>query len=243
MKLSELVKSGVQNKPPRILLHGIHGIGKSTWAAGAPNPIFLPTEDGLTTIDVPHFPVAKTLDEFFSYLGTLIKEDHQYSTVVVDTVDWLQTLIWAKVCEDAGVDSIEQIGYAKGYIFALKHWDRFLSGVEKLRGKKGMAIVLLAHNEIKTFNPPDGDAYDRFQIKLHKHAATKLEEWADCVLFANFDVYTQGEKGDKKVVNNNPGRVIHTANRPAWRAKTRYKLPEQLSMDFKELLDGIKGKR
>jgi len=242
MKLSELVQTGIKATPPRILLHGIHGVGKSTWAAGAPKPIFLPTEDGLTTIDVPHFPVSESLDEFFSYMGQLLKEDHNYSTLVVDTVDWLQNLIWKKVCEDHGVTSIEEIGYAKGYIFALKHWDKFLAGVEKMRKDLGMAIVLLAHNEIKTFSPPDLDPYDRYQIKLHKHAATKLEEWADCVLFANFDIYTKG-KDDKKVVNSDPERVIHTTNRPAWRAKTRYNLPEKMTLDFNVLLKAIKGEK
>lgn len=239
MKLSD-IKKGIKKQPPRILTYGIHGIGKSTWAAQAPSPVFIQTEDGLTNIDVAHFPLCKTLDDVWQQMATLIKEDHDYKTFVVDTLDWLQTLIWNQVCADNEVDSIENIGYARGYIFAIKHIDRFIAGCDKLRDK-GMAIVLLAHSEIKTFTPPDGESYDRYQIKLHKHAATKLEEWADCVLFANFDVYTQGDKNSKKVVNNEPERVLHTSNRPAWRAKTRYSLADKLPMDFNELLKGIKG--
>lgn len=240
MKLADLVKNGIQNRPPRIVLQGIHGIGKSTWASNSPNPIFLITEDGLTSIDVPHFPLSKSLADVWANMRILIDEDHEYKTFVVDTIDWLQTLIWSQVCVDNDVDSIEKIGYARGYIYAMKYWDQFVAGLEKLRDK-GMIVVLLAHSEIKTFNPPDGDAYDRFQLKLHKHAATKLEEWADIVLFANFEIFTAGDKSDKKVVNSSPDRIVHTTNRPAWRAKTRYALPDTLPLDFGMLLKKIKG--
>ena len=122
----------------------------------------------------------------------------------------------------------------------MKQWDRFFKGLEVLR-EKGMAIVVLAHNEIKPYNPPDTDPYDRFQIKLHKHAATKLEEWADVVLFANFKVYVDTEKGKGKAALSKPERVIFTSNCPAWKAKTRYKLPDTLEMDFGKLMEGIKN--
>jgi len=237
MELSKLVQTGIQNKPPRILLHGVHGVGKSTFAAQSPNPIFLQTEDGLTNIDVPHFPLATSIDEVFHYMGTLIKEDHDYKTFVLDTADWLQTLIFVKVCEEEKVDSIERCGYGKGYIYAFKYWEKFINGLEKLRSK-GMAIILLAHSEIKAFNPPDGEAYDRFQIKLHKHAAARLEEWCDMCLFANFKIFSV----DGKAVNNNPERIIHTSNRPAWKAKTRFHLPEEMPMKFDELIKKIKTK-
>lgn len=237
MDLKTLVKTEHQNKPPRILLHGVHGVGKSTWAAQAPAPIFLQTEDGLTRINVPHFPIATTLSDVWQYMGMLITEEHAYKSLVVDTVDWLEKLVWAEVCAEHSVKSIEALGYGKGYVFAMQHWERFIAGLDKLRDK-GMAIVLLAHNEIKSHNPPDAEPYDRWQIKLHRHAATKLEEWADCVLFANFVVFVDADKG--KAVGH-AERIIHTTNRPAWRAKTRYALPDTLPLDFNALLKEIKN--
>jgi len=237
MKLSDLVQTTRQNKPPRIVLHGIQGIGKSTWAAGAPSPIFLPTEDGLVAIDVPHFPVAKTLTEFFSYMDLLINEKNDYQTGVVDTADWLEKLIWKDVCEENKVTSIEKIAYGKGYAFAITAWDKFFKGLDLLRDK-GKAIVVLAHTEVKTFSPPDGDSYDRFQVKLNKQAAAKLEEWADIVLFAGFAVTINADTG--KVINH-AERIIHTTNRPAWRAKTRYVLPDTLPLSFPALLEAIKN--
>ncbi len=237
MNLKDLIRKEIENSPPKIVLHGVHGVGKSTYAAQAPNPIFVPTEDGLARIEVAHFPVAQTMGEAFSYLNMLLNEENEYQTVVVDTLDWLERLIWEQVCEDHGVKSIEAIGYGKGYMFAQTYWDSFISLLAKLH-ESGRAILLLAHNEIKTFSPPDGTAYDRWQIKLHKLAAAKIEEWADLVLFANFKTHVNST--DKKVVNNSE-RVIYTVDRPAWRAKRRYNLPDELPMDFNALLDAIKA--
>jgi hypothetical protein len=98
-------------KPPRILIHGVHGVGKTTFAAGAPDPVFLLTEDGLGTLDVPHFPLARTFDEVMQALAALYTEEHAFRTLVVDSVDWLEPLIHARVCKDQGWSSIEDAGY------------------------------------------------------------------------------------------------------------------------------------
>ena len=242
MNLNNLIQTVRTGKPPRIVLHGVHGVGKSTWASNAPDPIFIITEDGLTSIDVPHFPLITDLDQVWEYMGLLIDEDNPYKTFVLDTADWLEKIIWAHICKEANVDNIESFGFGKGYTIAMKQWDRLYRGLELLRDK-GMATVILAHNEIKAYNPPDADPFDRYQIKLHKHAATKLEEWADVVLFANFQVYVDTEKGAKKgkAARGEAQRVIYTTNCPAWKAKTRYALPDTLKMDFNELLGGIKN--
>ena len=239
MDLKSLIKTTVDNKPPRIVIHGTHGIGKSTLAAGADNPVFIQTEDGLASIEVAHFPLATELTQVWEYMGMLIQDDHDYKTFVLDTVDWLQTLIWNEVCKTHNVETIESIGYGKGYTFAMQFWNKFFDGLEKLRAR-GLVCVILAHNEIKPFNPPDGDSYDRYQIKLHKTIASKLEEWADCVLFANFETIVNAEDG-KAVNQSQRPRVLNTADSPAWRAKSRYDLPDKLPLDFPKLIEAIKN--
>ena len=229
--------------PPRIILYGLHGLGKSTLGSKAPSPIFLPTEDGLGEIDVPHFPLITAYDEFIDDLSMLVTEDHDYKACVVDTLDWLEQLIWKKVCEeqDPPVESIEYIGYAKGYIFALKHWDKILRGLDALR-KKGMIILLLAHNEIKTFSPPDGENYDRYQIKLHHKAANKLQEWADAVLFATYKVYVNkaSPKAQKGKAIGSGERIIYTEERPAWKAKNRYSMPFEIPFTWESIIENIR---
>jgi len=236
MKLEELIKTGLENKPPRILLYGTHGIGKSRFAAMSPSPIFIPTEDGLTTIDVPRFPLAQSLDNVWEYMGKLISENHQYQTVIMDTIDWLENLIWKEVCKTGQKEKIEDFGYGKGYNNALIYWDKFINGLDKLR-EKGMAILLIAHSEIKIYNPPDNEPYDRYQIKLHQKAAAKLEEWVDAVLFLHKKVYVD----NKKAVEGET--VLFTDSCPAWRAKNRYGFPKEIPYNFNNLLTLIKGEK
>ena len=127
------ILSGKAAHPRRILLYGTAGVGKSSWAATAPKPVFVPTEDGLGDIGCDRFPVLGSLDEVMRDLASLYEEEHDYRTVVVDSADWLERLIHAEVCTKRGVSSIEDIGYGKGYHFALSHWKDVLDGLDALR--------------------------------------------------------------------------------------------------------------
>ena len=122
------------------MLYGTHGIGKSTFASCAPKPVFIQTEDGLGEIDCDKFPLTTTFDQAMQALSELYTDEHSYRTVVVDSLDWLERLIWAEVCRKRNVESIEDIGYAKGYVFALTQWREFLEGLSALRNDKGMTI-------------------------------------------------------------------------------------------------------
>jgi hypothetical protein len=223
-------------KPPRILIHGVHGVGKTTFAAGAPDPVFVLTEDGLGTLDVPHFPLARTFDEVMQALAALYTEEHGFRTLVVDSVDWLEPLIHARVCKDQGWSSIEDAGYGKGYVAAVDPWRQYLEGLNALRDDKGMAIVQLAHTDIKRFDSPESEPYDRYIIKLHSKASALLQEHSDIVLFANYRVSTiKSDVGFNKKVTRALGsgeRLLHTAERPAFIAKNRYALPETLPMSW-----------
>jgi len=85
----EALIKGKQELPPRVCIYGGHGIGKSTLASLFPRPIFISTEDGLSSLDVTSFPRAETISDVASNIKTLIKEEHDFKTVVLDTADWL----------------------------------------------------------------------------------------------------------------------------------------------------------
>lgn len=230
--LKTLITTGKNAKPPRILLYAIEGIGKSSFGASALNPIFLPTEDGLDELDVAKFPKALTFDAVMDNLRMLYTEDHKYKTLVLDTIDWMEPLVWAHTCALHGQANIESFGYGKGYKFAMDTWEKLLFALDKLRNDKGMAILLIGHAEIKRFDSPDVEPFDRYQVKLHTQAAAKITEWCDVVLFANYQIFT--EKTDvgfnKKIVRGKGGqsRLMYTAERPAFKAKSRYDIPPEL---------------
>lgn len=221
---------------PRILIHGVAGVGKSTFAAAAAAPVFVPTEDGLGMLDVAHFPLARSFDAVMEALVALYSEPHEFKTVVVDSVDWLEPLIWQRVCQDNQWASIEEPGYGKGYIAALELWRQYLDGLNALRDERGMAVIQIAHTDIKRFDSPEHEPYDRYVIKLHSRAAALLQEHSDVVLFANYRISTvKADVGFNKKVTRALGsgeRVIYTAERPAFLAKNRYALPDVLPLDW-----------
>jgi hypothetical protein len=245
------VTKGKHELPPRILLYGQEGVGKSTFGAGAPNAIFVPTEDGLDQIEAAKFPLANTFGDVMEYLTALANDEHDYGAVVVDSLDWLERLIWDHLCREHQCESIELVagGYGKGYTFALKQWRELIAALNYLRMERGMVVVMIAHAEIKAFADPEAAAYDRWQPRLHKSAVSIVCEWCDAVLFAGFRYRTKTEKsgfGKERTTAHAIGtdggqRIIRPVGGPACLAKNRYCLTKDIDLDWSAFVKAIEG--
>ncbi len=239
ISLGQIKKGRVQH-PHFVLIYGVDGVGKTTFAAEAPNPVFIGTEMGFGQLDVARFPTPKNFQEVFATVQLLLNEKHDYETLAVDSLDWLEALVWKKVCEEGGVQSIEQYekGYGKGYVRALEIWKDLVKMLQKLREK--MNVVLIAHASIRTFNDPENNAsYNRYQLKLFTSekvdTAGLWREAVDNVLFANFEVSTQQAKGERRAKAFGDGsRTLYTERRPAFDAKNRFGLPFELPLSWEE---------
>ena len=238
------IRTKSKQKPPRLVVYGGAGIGKTTFGSTMPKPIFILTEDGMGTIEAPQFPLCKSFEDAMGYLKDLIEEDHDYKTVVVDSLDWLEPLIWDQACQDNGWRSIEQPGYGKGYVEVLKYWRQYLDLLNTLREDKGMITLQIAHNQIKRFESPEIEAFDRHELKLHRKAADLVLENSDCCFFANYKLGTvkvQG-KGGTMTTKAVAGDVIaYCREKPAFLAKNRYALPDTLPFDWKEIRSAMIG--
>ena len=225
---------------PRVMVYGVEGIGKSTFAAGAKNPVFILTEDGLGSLAVDHFPVAKTAADVLDAIATLIKDDHDFNTVVLDSVDWLDNLIWTDV--EATHDA-KDLAYGKGAMIVAERWRDVLAGLNHLRNEKSMCVILIAHTQIKRFDSPEVEPYDRYQPKLQERSSALIREWCDAVLFANYrTIVKKDDLGFNKT--NNRGvttgeRLLFTSEKPAYMAKNRYSLPESLPMSWEAFTQAI----
>ena len=237
------LRRGGDARPPRILTYGTAGIGKTTFATEAPNPIVVQTEDGLGSIDVPTFGMLRSFDEVMQAIGSLYGEVHEFRTIVLESLDWLEPLIWQHTAQQHNQPNIEAFGYGKGYLAALDNWRAVLEGLNALRDERGMAVILLAHAEIKRFDSPETDPYDRYQPKLHARASALVQEHVDAVLFANYRVTTlKADAGfGKKVVRGVGGgdRLLHTVERPAFLAKNRFGLPETLPLSWPDFAAAV----
>lgn len=215
-----------------MLLYGTHGIGKSTFGAMAPSPVFIPTEDGIRDIDVPAFPLATSVADVFQAVSELASEDHAFQTVVIDSVDWFEQLCWQFICSQQGKESIAEVPFGRGYEQSAEMMRDLLRQLSKL----DMLVILLAHAKVEKFENPSANSYDRYSPKVHKHVNGTIQEWADEVLFANYKVYTRDvEEGFNRTRTLGIGqgdRVIYTTERPGHLAKNRLSLPDEIPLAF-----------
>lgn len=236
----DLIQKGKQGGPPRVVIYGQEGIGKSTFAASAPKPVFLPTEDGLGQIECDQFPFIKSYREFLQYLAAISTEEHDYQTLVVDSLDWLEKLIWADVCLQEKKINIEDIGYAKGYKFALTQWREVITAFDYIRNQKGMSIILVAHAKVEKFEDPENPTYDRYTLALHKSADAYVREWSDAVLFAaqkkrinKEDVGFNKVRATAVAIGAEGGeRILRTVGSPACVAKNRYGITGDIPLSW-----------
>jgi hypothetical protein len=249
MTLLSQVQRGKQPMPPRLMVYGTEGIGKSTLAAGAPKPVFIQTEDGLGEIACDKFPLAPSVEDVLAALAELLAQAHEYQTVAIDSLDWLERLIFDSVCREYRVQSIEKAdgGYQRGYVQALAHWRKVLDALTALRDAKGMAVILIAHAKVEKFEDPEATTYDRYSPRLNKHACALLSEWSDAVLFATRKIRTQTEDtgfGRTRTIAVGVGaeggeRILRTVGGPSCVAKNRYALPAELPLSWPALFAGL----
>lgn len=219
----------------KIVLYGVEGIGKTTFAAQFPNPVFIDTEGGTKNFDVARLPVPSSwqmlLEEIQSVNLSIC------STLVIDTVDWAEKMAYAHVCAVHKWNSIESPSYGTGYRYAYEEMGKLLNLLTDTVNK-GVNVVLLAHAAMRKFEQPDEmGSYDRWELKLQTSAkcntASMVKEWADLVLFANYKTMAVAadDKGKKFKAQGNR-RVMYTTHHPCWDAKNRFGLPEEIPLDF-----------
>lgn len=220
-------------KAPRVMVYGVEGVGKTTFAAGAPNPIIIPTEDGLGSLEVAHFPLVTSTDQVREAIGTLYNDEHDFGTVVVDSLDWLESIIWQEIEKK---HDAKDLAYGKGALIAAEVWRELLDGFNALRNDKNMAVVLIAHSTIKRFDSPETEPYDRYLPKLQERSSALVREWCDAVLFANYrTVVKKSDVGFNKEVARGIStgeRLLYTSERPAFMAKNRYALPDSIPLSW-----------
>lgn len=225
------IQRGGSDRSPLAVIHGPPGIGKSTFAASAPSPIFIRTEDGLGNLEVDTFPEAESIGDVMESLAALYEDGHKYQTVVIDSLSALEPLIWKQVAKDHGKANLEDLGFGKGYIYAMDYWRDVIEACKGL-AKRGIMPVLIAHTDIVRFDSPDTDPYDRYQIKLHKRAFQYLYEQSDIIGFAAYPVHVRKQDADdKKGRGVQKGqRQLTLIERPAVVAKNRYSMPETVPL-------------
>ena len=223
----------------KLLIYGVAGIGKSTFASQFPGAVFIDTEGSTDHMDVARTPKPLSWAELLSQISYFIQHPNELQTLVIDTLDWAEKLCIESFCAAKKLSGVEDMPYGKGYVYIADEFGKMLNMLEDLKNR-GINIVLTAHANIRKFEQPDEmGAYDRWELKLSKKTAPLCKEWVDALIFANYktlvvNVDGQGAtKGKNKATGGK--RVMYTTYTPSWDAKNRFGLPDELPFDYGQI--------
>lgn len=223
----------------KVLVYGPEGIGKSTFAAQFPDPLFIDTEGSTRHMDVKRLDTPSSWTMLMQEVLWVIANPGVCKTLVIDTADWAEQLCIRHVCSKSQKDGIEDFGYGKGYTYLAEEYGVLLNTLSDLV-ERGVHVVLTAHAQIRKFEQPDETAaYDRWELKLQKKTAPLVKEWCDMVLFANYKTFAVKNE-DKKAKAAGGKRVLYTSHMPAWDAKNRHGFAEELSFEFSAIASAIR---
>lgn len=231
------ITTGKVPKAQKVVLYGVEGIGKSTFASQFPDPLFIDTEDSTLHMDVKRFD-KPTSWEMLKQQVDYVKQNRPCQTLVIDTMDWAEALgkrhlMAQNKWSDVGND------YGNKYIALEKEMGNLLNQLSEVIDA-GINVVITAHAMLRKKEEPDEmGAFDRYELKLEKKSAGIVKEWADMVLFANYKttVITDSKTNSKKATGGQ--RMMYTTHRPAWDAKNRIGLADELPFEYVQIVQAF----
>ena len=247
MSLKDIVKTKPDFETYRMILYGVGGIGKSTLASKAEKPIFLDIEGCLSCIEVPSIPLMninpqEVYEKFIETLKMLYEEDHDYKTLVVDSLDWLERIVHAHTCKTKRIDDIGVLDFGRGYIAALGFMEQIINKLEKLRSGKKMNMILISHAAQVKVDNPDEEERMKWNLQLHHKSTAKFFQWSDLCLFANYEVRTTKETGSfgkQRIIAHGSERILFTRDNGSHAAKNRLGLPDPMEMEWELIQEFI----
>lgn len=243
--------------PPRLVVYGPPKIGKTAFASSIPGNVLMDYEGGSGFAKVARLRKEQvdTFDKTMQCFSDLCDQDHNFTCLTVDTVDWLEAVVNEEAVRqhnstyNSSVKTVSEIPYGAGFVTAQNIFKtNILESLDLLRREKGMMIVLLAHECIRRYDNPTTQSYDRYTLKLQENSkgagiCALLKEWADAILFANQETYVSAEvvqgagknaKTMKKAKTSN-NIILHTQESPAFLAGNRFNLPAQLPFNWPDV--------
>ncbi|RVO55177.1 ATP-binding protein [Sinorhizobium meliloti] len=237
MSVFDKLRSSKRKTPPVLALYGIGGVGKTTLAGEFPDALYLHTsgEETPVDIDIPAIEI-ESYDEMIEAFSTLLTEAHPYKSVIIDSLDAFEKMLWAATCARMGWDTIDSndkgspTAFGKGYLEADNDWLEYMGGARAL-SRSGVNVVQILHCKVKSFNDPLLDPYDRYRPKLQDRATDIIMEKSDALLFMSKRASIKqvdkgfGKKENKAVGMSGGERVIYTDERAGFLAKNRLNMP------------------
>jgi len=239
------ITRGIISGAKKVVIYGPEGIGKSTFASGFPDPLFIDTEGSTKEMDVARLPVPSSWTQIKEEVRYVYQHPEVCRTLVIDTADWAEKMAIQSVLDEHNKSGIEDFGYGNGYRYVFEKFGELLNLLNDVVSA-GINVVLTAHATLRKFEQPDElGAYDRYSMKLIDSPKTSnsaaVKEWADMVLFANYKTIVITDSKTKKTKAQGGQRVMYTTHHSCWDAKNRYGLQDELPFKYDEIRSVIEN--
>ena len=237
----KIIKGATKPKGLRVIIYGVHGIGKTTLAAKLPNALFLDFEDGTHGLAVDKLAASDLPKSYDGMKGLIaeLKRDHQgYERIVIDTADKFEQTLATALAKEKNVEDVFAVNdYGRTISVHKSGMASVLDALTEL-AKSGMDVVVLAHETSRKVEPLETrdttGTYDHHELKLSKTVSPIFMEWADVVIFCAYKTFlVSGEKKTDKAHVEGGKRWCFASYSNDWDAKQRtgVNLPEDCSLD------------
>lgn len=226
------ISAGKQERAPRVTVYGFDGVGKTRFAAGAPDPFFIDVNRGSFAYEVQRL-VPDTWPETLEIVDAVEKGQIKCKSLVIDALGDLEHIGNVEFFPGTTITKYDG-GFGKGEDLAVTRWRELIAAIERV-WLSGKTIIFVGHAQVKHFDDPTGPGYDRFELAMRGKVAGIIRQWSDYVLFAREDISQQKVSGDIKAVTNGT-RWLHTHRTPAFDAKSRGTtlFPERILLSWDE---------
>ena len=225
------ISNGPINRAQKVVIYGVEGIGKTTLAAQAPDPLFIDTEGGTSHLNVKRTQPPEDWQQLLDMVREVAVTPGLCKSLVIDTADWAEAMAIDAICKKYKQTGLEAFGYGKGYTYLGEEFAKLLAACDGVI-RAGVNVIIIAHARQRRVELPDETGgFDVWGLKLSKQCAPMLKEWADALLFANYKTFVvQVDANHNKAQGGK--RVIYTTHSPTRDAKNRHGLADELDMEY-----------
>lgn len=208
-----------------VLLYSQPKLGKSTWCAQADGALFLATEAGLNHLETYQVPIT-SWDDLLNACADIAKGDHQFRTVIIDTIDNAYRYCVEHVCHQLGIAHESEASYGRAYGMIANEFTRVLTKLSLLP----YGLYLISHAKQETMETRTGTLV-RTVPTLPEKARKIILGLVDLILYLDLEAYHDetGETQYRRVLRTKPTTAYEAGDRTG-------RLPETMPLDYQSFL-------
>lgn len=224
-----------------ITIVGDSGRGKTSLASTFPKPIVIRAEDGLQAIPSERrpdaFPLLTKPDDLWEQLRALVVEEHDYRTVIIDSVTALERLFVEDILSNEKPGKgLQQAcgGYGAGFDVLASMHQRVRKAAGVLVERRNINVVFVGHADTIKLELPNTEPYMSYTLRLNKKSMPSYIDDVDVVGFLRLETFIKGGEDERKMAISDGSRELICYATAENVSKNRYGITEPIPVKMGE---------